>query len=610
MEPMSPCLTAAAAALLLLSAAGTPPANRAPREFVRVKGTRFVIGDRPFSFVGANAGVMHGVTQRRRYRETLAAVRRDGLRVVRIWAFGEVAADAPRWHRRWQAFRAGPRGWIPRTGRHLDAVLAEARQLGLRVILVLGNNWGDYGGIPQYLRWARLGRGAGFGKLDRFYRHPRTRRWYRWHVARLLGRRSSLTGRRLARDPTIMAWELINESRVTAGGFAARRGFIRSIATLIRKHAPRHLVGAGVTGYDGMRRRAEWLRVCRMTAVSYCDAHLYPEQSWRLRKPADLARQIDDRVQLAHHVAGKPVLFGEFGFSREIAKRTDLGRGSRRPAAWWTHRFLSRVYRDGATGALIWIYLPHSHEQRRFPVWVDRPHTGSRGIRRVMRRWARRFSAGPPRRINPRLGPQRGRAPLYAPQFTVRRAPPTASQWERASARGWRLRVPIRGFVRARFYGMGYYGRGKVKHVWGRRHGYWEYRVPRSPVRLAHLTVRLRLSSEYPGADAPVWGLSPVEIRLGGRPIARLAAPPDDGVGVPVTLRVTRRDLLSRLHHQALRLRLRVPASPFGHGLCVYGPLGTRGRKATPPIPGPLGPILLQGTPVGAPQPPRRPTPR
>jgi hypothetical protein len=46
-----------------------------------------------------------------------------------------------------------------------------------------------------------------------FFTDPSCRAMYRAHVAALAGRRSSVTGQLYRDDPTIMAWDLINEPR-------------------------------------------------------------------------------------------------------------------------------------------------------------------------------------------------------------------------------------------------------------------------------------------------------------------------------------------------------------------------------------------------------------
>lgn len=589
-------LGAAGLIIIAVPRARAAPGNRsAGAKFVGVRSTSFVLDGKPFHFLGANAAVMHGPTERREYRRTLGAARADGLAVVRVWAMGEGPVKASRWFRRWHLFRAGPKGWIPAAPRHLDKVLAEARRLGLRVILTLANNWSAYGGVPQYLRWARLGT-ATYGALDRFFTDARTRRWYRQHVLRLVNRRSTVTGLRYGDDPTIMAWELFNESGVTTGGFAPRRKLIRRVAGLIRTHAPKQLVSAGVTGYATLARRAEWLKVCRLREVDFCDAHLYPEESWRLRRPRDLDETIDDRVQLAHHVARKPIIFGEFGFTEGIVKRKELGRRSQR---WWVSRFLRRVRFNGASGALIWLYLPHSKSKRRFPVWVDRKR--SLPLRRVLRRWAARFRRGPPRRTNPRLGARHGTKPMYQTQITVKRRPPLG-RWKPLFGRtvGVRRRVElaVTDFYRARFSDVGYYGRGKVEHVYGASHGFIEYRIPRlrAPGRIGRLDVALRLSSEYPGGTAPPTGVSDVVVKLAGRVVARLRAQPDDGQGRAERIVVRDRRLLAALRRQHLTLRLEVPWGKQARGLCIYGRLGVQGMLQKLKPQGSLGPLRITAT--------------
>ena len=65
--------------------------------FVRASGHDLVIDRQPFHFVGANLAVMHGPSNRAATEAVIEGAAKDGLRVGRVWAFGEGDADAPAW---------------------------------------------------------------------------------------------------------------------------------------------------------------------------------------------------------------------------------------------------------------------------------------------------------------------------------------------------------------------------------------------------------------------------------------------------------------------------------------------------------------------------------
>jgi mannan endo-1,4-beta-mannosidase len=524
--------------------------------FVRVQGSHFAVGERPIAFVGANLEVMHGAA-RARYEATLDAARDDGLTVGRVWALGEGDAGAGQWQRAHELFRVGPDDFIEDAYVQLDRVLAAARARGLRLIITLANYWGDYGGIPQYLAWAGLPR-DGFGARDRFFSDDKTRAFYRAHLVKLLGRVNSVTGVRYVDDPTIFAWELMNESQVeTPEGAAARLAFVDEMAQLIKRHDAHHLVTPGVIGYTTRAERAAWLAVCKLAAVDYCDSHLYPETTDRVNSLERLAGFIDDRVQLAHYVVGKPIVFGEFGF------QTTRPSFIARPRALWFAEFLRRTFFDGGDGALAWIYQPWSGKPRDFGIYVDRGDTDD--VRAQLRSWAERVTARLPAAQNPRLGPAHGEALLYDAYVTEHHSP-----HEHATARAVEL-VPA-AFATAHWERTGSWGTGANAHAYGAGDGFfeWRFHVPAA----AHPVLVARLSSEWPGTSAPRDGGSRVRVLVDGKLAGEVDVIPDDGVG-----RATRLALPS-LRAGGHVLRLEVAAGPAAHGLCVYGDEGTPLRIA------------------------------
>jgi len=522
-------------------------------QLVAADGSRFVAGGRPFAFVGANVEVMQGERNRARAAETLAAAKADGLRVVRIWALGEGPADAPASQRAHVLFRAGPDGWQDAAYAQLDRVLAEARACGLRVILTLGNHWSDYGGIPQYLAWAGLP-DSGWGARDRFFSDEKTRALYRAHLERLVTRKNHVNGVNFSDDPTIFAWELFNESSVqTPEGARARRAFIAEMAGLLRTRGAKQLITPGVIGYGSRAERDEWLAVCRLPSVDYCDSHLYPQTSDAVENEGELQAFIDDRVQLAHFVAHKPVVFGEFGFDTRPERDDWLGR----PRAGWFRAFLERVLFDGGDGALAWIYQPWSGKPRDFGIYVDRGETDD--VRGALKAVAERMLE-PAAAHNPLLGEARGTAPLYQPYRELHRQ--DTPRLLRENGRVTLLLDPER-FSTGRFERVGSWREGKRVHAFGAADGFFEWRFVTPRAGRAELSARL--SSEFPGEEAPTDGGSQVRVLVDGRAAGELDAIPDDGEGAVVHLK------LGRLRAGAHTLRLEVPDGPRAHGLCVYG---------------------------------------
>jgi len=528
---------------LLLTLTGAIPDGA----FVRVDGAGFVVGDKPFAFVGANLNVMHGAAERARAAETIAAARADGLTVARVWALGEGDTTSPPWARTNQLWRVAPQMWLDGGPRQLDRVLAEARARGLRVIVTLSNYWDDFGGIRQYLAWAKLPLDT-FDARDRFFSDEKPRAYYRAHVARLLDRVNSVTGVRYVDDPTIFAWELMNESQVaTAAGATARRSWIDEMASFIKARDPNHLVTPGVMGYTSRAERAEWLAVCRLPTVDYCDSHLYAEGTDRVTSRARLEQYIDDRVQLARYVAHKPLVFGEFGFHTDAPGYLD------EPRASWYATFLERAIVDGAAGALAWIYEPWNGKPRDFGIYVDRPDTDD--VRAALRKFAS-LAAATPAPANPLLGEAHGDTLLYDPYITEERSP---YQHTVDGA----IEIPPNAFASARWERLGTYGAGADAHAYGAGDGWFDYvfTLPHA----ASPTLEARLSSEWPGKTAPRDGGSDIAVIVDGARVATLGVIPDDGTGRLEKI------ALGELRAGRHTVRLYVAPGAGAHGLCVYG---------------------------------------
>ena len=357
-------LVASAAVLFLVAAPSSTPST--PRDqFVRQRGARFMIGQKPFRFVGANVAVMYRDEDRARMPDTLRQAAQAGIKVVRVWAFGEGGPndvkpmkdleDWPRDH----YFRRAPGEWNEDAFVYLDKVIAEAAKNNIYVQLCLTNWWRDTGGVTQYLRWADINDAADdsykFGinneKAILFYTNPETRRLYREHLEKLATRRNTVTGVLYREDPAIFGWELMNEAQVITGRWAERRAWFAEMSAYLKSLDPNHLIAPGAWGYRSASERREWLADHAIPTIDYCDVHSYPRDDHDsfVDSPKALREFIENRAAAAYSL-GKPLVLGEFGMGVE-------GFNGASQLEWYRALFEGNV-RAGAGGAMFWILTP------------------------------------------------------------------------------------------------------------------------------------------------------------------------------------------------------------------------------------------------------------
>lgn len=136
--------------------------------------------------------------------------------------------------------------------RRLDLVLAESARNGIKLILPFTNYEPFLGGIQWYAEQV-LGPGA---DKELFYTDPEIKDAYKKYVKMMINRRNTITGILYKDDPTIMAWELMNEPH-TRDGYERSKGidpgtivleWIEEMAPYIKSLDPNHML---LTGEEG-----------------------------------------------------------------------------------------------------------------------------------------------------------------------------------------------------------------------------------------------------------------------------------------------------------------------------------------------------------------------
>eukprot|EP01024_Parvocaulis_polyphysoides_P028784 TRINITY_DN25998_c0_g2_i1.p1 TRINITY_DN25998_c0_g2~~TRINITY_DN25998_c0_g2_i1.p1 ORF type:complete len:566 (-),score=68.07 TRINITY_DN25998_c0_g2_i1:747-2444(-) len=131
----------------------------------------------------------------------------------------------------------------------LDVVLDMAAQRNLKVILTFVNNWRDVDSKSNYVEWSGT-------SGDDFYYDENTKNMFKNHMQFMVNRENSVNGVKYRDDPTILAWNLINELRSDNPECGPDCGqYIQSwldeMAAFLKSIDPNHMITVGEEGFYG-----------------------------------------------------------------------------------------------------------------------------------------------------------------------------------------------------------------------------------------------------------------------------------------------------------------------------------------------------------------------
>lgn len=280
-----------------------------PTKFVERRGDQFMLNGRSFYFSGTNNFWLRDPYRTRdeidRLLETLEEA---GVNTIRTWGFCSGEGG--------NCLQPAPGEYDEAAFDLLDYVVAEAGDRGMRLILPLANNWGDYGGMAQYVEWSSTAEGH-----DDFYTDDEAQALYRDFVEYVLTRENGYTGVEYREDPAIMMWELANEPRAqeAADGLERMTQWVEESAAFIKDIDDNHLLSTGMEGFynhvgnwafDGFTG-TDYVEHHKIDGIDACSFHLYPE-SWGLSLEEG-TQWIRSHIHTAREEVGKPAYLGEFG---------------------------------------------------------------------------------------------------------------------------------------------------------------------------------------------------------------------------------------------------------------------------------------------------------
>lgn len=164
-------------------------------------GSVFVLDGKPQYFAGTNAWWLGHLTSDDDVETAVSEIVDSGLRVVRVWGFGNV--NAPTSDGVYYQLLDNTTGTISINygsngiGR-LDSAVQYAEKYGLKLVLPMLNNWDDLGGIATYCNLFQC-------NGTTFYTNTAAQTAYQNYISFVVNRYKD--------SPAIFAWELCNEPR-------------------------------------------------------------------------------------------------------------------------------------------------------------------------------------------------------------------------------------------------------------------------------------------------------------------------------------------------------------------------------------------------------------
>lgn len=308
--------------------------------FVSRNGTRFMLSGKPYYYGGTNCYYLNFRGEKASHY-LYEAANKFQSQVIRTWGFRAIGSldgtsmptldpSANVYFQYWDPVEKkvkinhGPNGL-----QLLDRTVHLASRYGIKLIIAFTNNWKDFGGIDQYVRW------FGHKNHDDFYSRIEEKTAYKEYVHAILERVNIYSGVKYKSDPTIFAWQLGNELRIDGDTYVRSLNgtvdvihhWTKEMSDYIRSIDGNHMISVGDEGWFNISSSTDWTynglmgidveRNSRLPNIDFITFHMYPE-TW-MKPIAWTEKWIIDHVNLCQRI-GKPCVFAEYG-SREQSMR-------------------------------------------------------------------------------------------------------------------------------------------------------------------------------------------------------------------------------------------------------------------------------------------------
>ena len=279
-----------------------------------------------------------------------AQLQADRVTVNRIWMFS---------HETWHGFETAKGTFNEAEWDEFDYIIQSAKAHNVMLIPTFENYWEAYGGIDTRLSWE----GLPTGQSNRwtFFNQSKCAgcfTQYQNYVKFAINRVNHYSGVLYRDDPTIFAWDMMNEPRYQGATpnedstGTTLRAWVDTMGQFIKNLDPNHMLYAGIEGHQakygfGGDEGNPFVSLQQSPFIDFTSAHPYPNEPWANLTLAQTQALIHSWISDAHNVVGKPFFMGEFNT-----------KGVDRPT-WWQGIY-SQIEQDNGDGDAFWWYEPQS----------------------------------------------------------------------------------------------------------------------------------------------------------------------------------------------------------------------------------------------------------
>ncbi|MGY3051871.1 mannan endo-1,4-beta-mannosidase [Pedobacter sp. UYEF25] len=300
----------------------------AQEKFVSAKNGQFHIGDKPYNFVGTNYWygsllALKGEQGKIRLKKELDFLKRNGVINLRVMIGAEGVSD-------YKYRVANEDALQPKKGIFRDSVLYgldylqnEVAKRDMKTVLHFTNTWEWSGGLGEYLEWNGHGKQPlpkteGYSwdvyrdYISQFYTCESCKEDLQKYIKYILAHTNTVNNVKYIDDPSIMAWEIINEPRpMRAKVTEAFQQWMSETAALIKSIDSNHLLTTGSEGEIAMDNNTEEFEKLHADKnIDYITIHMWPK-NWGWFKGDSIAENFDNIISKADNYVKKHVLIAE-----------------------------------------------------------------------------------------------------------------------------------------------------------------------------------------------------------------------------------------------------------------------------------------------------------